>query len=205
MDFNAEDMSPSNAAAGRSQLRVQFYRRAILNETKSDVEGVPVWEDRVMIKKLVPGDSTSIIDTLAIINKRHPNADNNLFPEQYAAFLRNEAQEASGVPLAEFPALLDSQRKTLEYLEIRTVEQLAALADNHMQHLQGGNALRQKASDFLKARTDSSHVLKMSAELAKRDAEIAKDREERGVMQAQMAEMAAKLEALKLSDKSAKK
>jgi hypothetical protein len=200
MDFTAEDMSPSGAAAAaqRNKLRVQFYRKAVEHPGKSEEAGVPVYEDHIFVRKLVPGDPTSIVDTLAVIHKRHPNADNNLFPEQWAAFQRDESQETSGVPLSEFPALRDSERKTLAFLEVRTVEQLAELPDDSTSRLMGGNTLKRKAQDFLKARADSGHTMKLSAQLQKAD-------EERASMQAQLSEMAAKLEALQKSDKSTPK
>lgn len=181
-------MKPSNVAQGRTRLFVEFYRKAI-EVPSADLDGIPEWKDTIMVRKMVPGDPTSIVDTAAIINKRHPNADNNLFPDQYKRFLAGESQEANGVPLTEFHGIADSERQLLNFLNVRTVEQLAEMSDADGVNVRGFQALKRKAQDFLKARGDQSHVLKMSAELAKRDAETK-------AMQTQLSDMAAKLEAL---------
>lgn len=200
MDLTAEDMKEGQAAKSRNSLHVAFRREATLDEQKTDTAGFPVFTDRVMVRKMVPGDQTSIIDTYAIIDKRHPNADNNLFPAEYAQFLSGDAEVKGGVPLTEFTALVDSQRKQLLYLGFRTVQQIAEASDENLRDVPGGLALRRKAGDFLKARADSAHVLRMSADLEKSQAK------EKAV-QDELVTMRAALEALQAekSEKSPEK
>lgn len=202
-DPDVVDMSAGEAPQMRSRLHIQFFRKAIEDVQRSEAEGGPVWVDRVMIRKLVPGDPSSIIETIACVPenypelkqlKRHPNADNNLYPREWQLFLARATPKHDGVPLAEFPALGDSQRKWLEFHEVHSVESLAEMADVDGQGLVGFQALKRKAGDFLKQRADSMHALALSAQvdtLEKTKAEQDRRLEE---MAAKLAEMQSQLQ-----------
>jgi hypothetical protein len=190
MDFQEIAQLGTKVFAADAALTVEFYMNAQLDETATEAAGgVPQYVDKPFVKIYVPGDQFNVVDQPAWIDARHPNAHNNRFPKQWAAFKANEAQVSDGMPLKDFPALAESQRKTLAFLEIRTVEQLASLSDDNCQKLPGGNDLKRKATAFLESRKDASHALKLAAEVESRNAEAAKLKADMAEMQAQLAEL----------------
>jgi hypothetical protein len=58
------------------------------------------------------------------------------------------------------------------FFNVRTVENLAEMNDGVLQKFMGGQALRQRARDFLAAAKDAAPLSQLRAELEKRDAEI---------------------------------
>jgi hypothetical protein len=190
MDFQGIAQLGTNVFAADTSLTVEFYLNAQLDEKATEAAGgVPQYVDKPFVKIYVPGDQFNVVDQPAWIDARHPNAHNNRFPKQWAAFKANESQTSDGMPLKDFPLLAESQRKTLAFLEIRTVEQLASLSDDHCQKLPGGNELKRKAALYLDGRKDASHALKMAADLESRNAESAKLKADMAEMQAQLAEL----------------
>ena len=92
-------------------------------------------------------------------------------------------------PLIGWPQVTESQRKELDYFNIRTVEQLASVADGFASNMMGVQALKQAAQKFIAQSKDSAIVNKLNTELAQRDTLLAG-------MQEQMALMAEKLAAI---------
>jgi hypothetical protein len=196
-DFSLVDMSQgADAPEDRARLHVTFYREAHEDPSASEAQGMPVFKDWIMLRKLVPGDPTSIPisrayvpENFPTILKRDPRADHNKYPEAWRAFLDGDKEVHSGIPLKEFPALVDSQRKLLAFLEVHTVEELAALSESAGQHLQGFQALKRKAQDFLAARKDASAVLKVSQEAITAKLERDEMKSQLEAMAAQLAEL----------------
>ena len=46
----------------RGKMAVFFHAVQVRNNFKSDAEKRPIFEERIFIKKLVPGDSTLVVD-----------------------------------------------------------------------------------------------------------------------------------------------
>ena len=117
------------------------------------------------------------------------SSDNSRFPRQYAAFKNTQGESLIGTPLIGWPQVTESQRKELDYCNIRTVEQLASVADGFASNMMGVQALKQAAQKFIAHSKDSAIVNKLNTELAQRDTLLAG-------MQEQMALMAEKLAAI---------
>lgn len=177
-------MEDSARFAGDKRLMVHFYKRPVHNQFKSNEEGRPIYDEKVYVRIIVPGDKHNIVDTPA--TREHTQVR---FAEQYAKFMRNEEQVVSGTPLKIWPPLSITQVAELNALNITTVEQLATLPDNLAQQFMGFNGLRVKAQLFLDAAKDGAASSKLIAELAERDTKI-------NVMEANMAALTEQLNKL---------
>lgn len=187
-DYVSEDLAEAHDA-DRS-LVVRFTLEARPDAEKSVEAGRAIYRDREYISILIPGDKT-----LSVFRPTIPS-DKNRFPRQYAAFKNSQGESIIGTPLIGWPQVTEAQRKELDYFNIRTVEQLANVADGFASNMMGVQALKQAAQKFIAQSKDSAIVNKLNTELAQRDTLLA-------TMQEQMAAMADKLAALE-TDKQPK-
>jgi hypothetical protein len=167
--------------AGDEQLLVRFYIHPLQNETRSKEEGRPIFEDREYIEIIQPGNKDSII--------RRPasHLDYERFPQHYAKYkARTEGEETiEGTLLEHWPGVTRSQVEELRYLNIRTVEQLANVADSNTGGFMGMNLLKRRAQEYLDASSTQAHAEEMQA-LKDQNRQLAE----------QLAAMQAKIDAL---------
>lgn len=136
----------SNRQFGDEKLLVKFFSKPKQNQALSDEAGRPIFEDKTYISIMVPGSKTSIVQRPA------RDKDKQRFSAHYAAFRDHGTEEhITGTPLDAWPALSAAQVMELRHFNIKTVEQLAGLNDNHAQNFMGIRALQQRASIFLEA------------------------------------------------------
>lgn len=167
-----------------SKLLVRFSIEPHPDAEASIREGRPIFKDREYITIIVPGDKDSVV-IRPVWSK-----DLQRFPRQYQAFKANLDQSTSdGTPLAQWPPISKSQVLELNYFNVKTVEQLANLADGHAQKFAGIQSIRKLARDWLAAAKDTAHLTQMQAELEKRDSQIA-------VNNRTIADMASRLDAM---------
>lgn len=153
--------------AADSRLYVEFYRKAIANNFKTQEAGRPVYDERDCVKIMIPGDKYSSMDT--IVTEEHRRR----FPKQWAQYQAGQKQAVSGTPLEVWPQATVGLVATLKAMNITTVEQLAELSDGNASHIMGNQDLRRRAKAFLEAAKGEAHNTKLEAELEKRDVEIA--------------------------------
>jgi hypothetical protein len=169
---------------GDENLRVKFSNYPHFNQEKSNNEGRPIYDERCYVTIMVPGQQD-------IVHRVAWRRDFERFPKQYQAYLNDKDQDAvSGTPLTALTWLHANQLKELEYFNVRTVEQLAGMADNITGKFMGLQSLKQRASDFIEQAKDSAQLTKMRSELEERDERIA-------TMEAQQAEMAQAIKELR--------
>lgn len=94
------------------------------------------------------------------------------FPRHYKAFKNRVAAPVSGSPLADWAGITRAEAEMLSYNNVKTVEQLANLADGNMTDIRGGVRLKQKAQAWLKDREGLKGSEDLARELEKRDATI---------------------------------
>lgn len=175
MTMRAEaDYSMTDQAMGGSaqmneadkRLRVHFGFFPHINQTKSAVEGRPIYDEIVYVTIIVPGERD-------VVHRPAWEKDYNRFPLQYQAFLNKKDQDAgSGTPLSVLTWLTAAQKKELEFFNCYTVEQLANLADSAASKFMGIQALKVRANDFLKAAKEAAPLLTMRAEMDKKDEQL---------------------------------
>lgn len=166
-----------NIAAQDSRLIVRFYVGSEEDREASDKEGRPIHKPVERIRILIPGERDYV--------DRHAwEGDKRRFPKHYEEFKSNKDVVESGTPLSAWPGIATPQIAELAHFNVKTVEQLAAMADAAAQKFMGINALRQRARDFLEAARGAAPLTAMRAELETRDSEIA-------VLKQQMAQLMA--------------
>jgi hypothetical protein len=141
IDFQMNFEQDQQAEADK-RLLVVFYRKPVQLYNRSEIEGRPIFEDRDFIKILSPGSR----DTF-----EHPATPyyQARFPRQWDAYKRNISQDVEGTLLSQVNWLAPSQVAELNALNLRTVEQLAAMPDAVAHRLMNAHALRQQASAYL--------------------------------------------------------
>lgn len=178
--------------AGDARLFVTFFNHPRKDEAKTLEEGRPIFNDEAYVRIMVPGDKDSIVIRPA------RDMDKQRFAKQWEAFSSGKTAEQEGTPLRAWPMITRSQVEELKFFGVHTVEQLADLADVHVQKFMGVGALKQQAQAYMQAAKESAPLVQLNAALEERDHEIA--------AQAQaIAELMEKVEALETQPKTRKK
>jgi len=167
------------------KVSVEFRMDSVLSQFQSDQQGHPVYVEKPFITVVIPGSGNTIIDTVAdeMYQKR--------FPEQWARFKAGQETDAiTGWRLESWPQVNTAQVKTLKYMGVHTVEQLADLSDSACQSLgMGTMELRVKAKAALNAARSGADTERLAAESSRMAEEMA-------AMRAELADLrAAKEEA----------
>jgi hypothetical protein len=138
---------------------VQFYSDAVELKAESEKQGRPIFKDLAHIRKMIPGDASTIIERVA---KDH---DKNMFPREWEAFQRQQVNGVTGTPLEQWPQVTRAQCKEAKYFEVHTVEQMAGLSDLSCQKMgMGFSELRSKAKAYLEAAAGTASQTAQAAE-----------------------------------------
>jgi hypothetical protein len=147
--------------ASDKKLYVQFYLRPMIQKTKSDEAGRPIFQDVEHVRILVPGDKLSIVDRIA-----SPD-DVSRFAEHYAKFKAGQGNDVIGTRLEVVPWMTRSKVEEYKFFGIVTVEQLADANDQVGQKFPGFHSDREKAKKFLDAASGTdARVAELEAKLA---------------------------------------
>jgi hypothetical protein len=168
----------------RGKMAVFFHTVQVQNNFKTMTEKRPIFEEKIFLKKLVPGDSTLVVDR----PMREQDIDD--FPIEWARFEQKKEQKVSGTPIDVWTAISETQKAEFKALHIFTIDQFAQLADSVGNKIMGFNDLRDKARAFIAAAKDSAVFDKIRAET---DAKLAQQEEE----MAQLRELVNQLSAKK--------
>lgn len=128
--------------SGDNKLFVKFYARQVRNEEKSMEAGRAIHEEKVYINIKLPGDKHNDVNRVAFPE------DIKRFPLHYERFRKNQEQ-VIGTPLNVLPFLTEAQVEDYRVIHIRTVEQLAGLADVTAQQIMGSVAHKHQAQAWL--------------------------------------------------------
>ena len=143
-DFDYKDFENSAQQEQDKGLLVKFYLKPLQSKEKSEAEGRPVFVETEYIDIKVPGNRG------AGAVRKATNADKQRFAEHYARFKqRVDGEQDEGLPLTEWPAVTRSQAEELAFFHIKTVEQLANMADGQAGKFMGMYQLREKAKKYL--------------------------------------------------------
>jgi hypothetical protein len=168
----------------RGKMAVFFHAVQVQNNFKTMTEKRPIFEEKVFLKKLVPGDSTLVVD------RPMREQDVEDYPIEWARFEQKKEQRVSGTPIDVWSAISETQKAEFKALHIFTIDQFAQLADSVGNKIMGFNDLRDKARSFIAAAKDSAVFDKIRAET---DAKLAQQEEE----MAQLRELVNQLSAKK--------
>jgi len=195
---------PSDESNADSRLQVRFYRKPVHQEQESMDAGRPIYKEFDFVHICVAGDTLTEIDTFAL--QQHKTR----FPIQWANYMNRlgaNDEEVVGTPVSEWPLVSKSQAEELRAMKFHTVESIANASDLQLQRMgmaagMSPYAFRDKAKAFLNlainaAETDKreSEINALKQELAKKDQETAKIKQDTdakiALMQEQMASILA--------------
>jgi hypothetical protein len=191
---------PSDQQGADSRLQVRFYKKSVQQEQESIDAGRPIYKDFDFVHICVAGDTLTEIDTYAL------NSHKQRFPIQWANYMNRVGahdEEVVGTPLAEWPLVSKSQAEELRAMKFHTVESIANASDQQLQRMgmaagMSPYAFRDKAKAFLNLATTAAETDKreheinaLKEELAKKDLETAKMKQETEAKLAQMQEQMA--------------
>lgn len=177
------------------QLNVAFSTEPVFSKLETVLarnrgDNTPKYIDMDFITISAPGQAKDLL-----IHAQVTDFYQWRFPKEYAAFKAGQTSALIGTPLMLWPLITPSQLKEFEFHGIRSIEQVANLADSQASSFRGLYALKDKAKAFLANAADSAAAGRLQAELAERDEAL-------NSMKAQMAEMAAMLKSLQPSAKA---
>jgi len=197
---------PSDQNNADSRLQVRFYKRSVHQEQESMDAGRPIYKEFDFVHICVAGDSLTEIDTYALANHK------TRFPIQWANYMNRQGandEEVVGTPIAEWPLVSKSQAEELRAMKFHTVESIATASDLQLQRMgmaagMSPYAFRDKAKAFLNLATSAAETDKreqeinaLKEELAKKNLETVKMKQETDAKLAQMQDqMAAILAAV---------
>jgi hypothetical protein len=195
---------PSDQQGADSRLQVRFYKKSVQQEQESIEAGRPIYKDFDFVHICVAGDTLTEIDTYAL------NSHKQRFPIQWANYMNRVGahdEEVVGTPLSEWPLVSKSQAEELRAMKFQTVESIANASDQQLQRMgmaagMSPYAFRDKARAFLNLATTAAETDKreheinsLKQELAQKELENAKIRQETeakmALMQEQMASILA--------------
>ena len=144
-DFNGSSKADEN-------LPVKFFLKALLDKERTMTEGRPIYADAEYIDIRRPGQ------THPMVCREATYADKKRFPKHYEAFKKRVEMPIEGTPLSEWPQLSTSQVKEFSHLNIKTVEQMIAMADSDAMRFHGGLNLKRKAAEWLEAADETKLI-----------------------------------------------
>lgn len=163
-------------------LTALFYSRPMKNEAESEAQGRPIFEPHDYVLIRIPSDAKSVID------REVKEEDKQRWPEAWRAYDGGEQGKVIGMPLREWNFLTTTRRMELEAMGLRTVEELAHMADGQKGRLgPDGRKLCDRARQFLEAGDDIE--VELRKDIQARDDEIKNMMAEMAILRRQVDEM----------------
>ncbi len=169
-DYGATElaMQGTNARyAGDNRLLVQFHVLPMIDDVRSAEEGRPIYKDVDHVRIMQPGNKESIVD------RPVTEMDIARFRQQYDNWKSGQEELVEGTPLEAWPEITRAQVEEMRYFNVRTVEQLADMADAHAQKFMGINEMRRKARLYRDRAAKNAVSTKLQKELKEKDNQIA--------------------------------
>jgi hypothetical protein len=168
----AFDQERGRANTEDDKLIVNFQLMPHPDQEASLKEGRPIFKMKEYVTIMVPGDKNNIVNRPVWKGR-----DDMRFARQYAAFKNNQSQEADGTPLEQVAWITRNQVEELKHFHVKTLEQLANLADVHAQRFMGINSMRTRARDQIAAAKEQAPLAQLRAEVTKREDQIKQQNE----------------------------
>jgi hypothetical protein len=193
---------PSDENNADARLQVKFYKRPVQQEQETLEAGRPIYKEFDFVQICVAGDTLTEIDTYV------QNSHKTRFPIQWANYQNRVGandQQVIGTPVAEWPLVSKSQAEELRALKFHTVEAIANASDLQLQRMgmaagMSPYAFRDKAKSFLNLASDSAETDKrtqeienLRQELAEKELESVRIKQETDAKLAQMQEQMAQI------------
>lgn len=114
-----------------------------------------------------------------VLQERINPAWRNAFRDMYRAFVEGKELPITGTPIINWPGLSPSQTKQLQSLNLRAVEDVAAMNEETIARIgMGGRALKDRAVAYLETASNVGAVAEVSAALKAENADLRRQNEE---------------------------
>ncbi len=142
-------------------------------ERAKKLSDAPVYRDIEFVTIDIPGDKTLRVHRPVMA------ADKIRFRAKYEAFKDGRGEPVEGTPLDQLPEISHTQVEELAYDGVKTIEQLAKVADSSpMMNMMGGVSLKRRAQEWVQRNRKSSVVNKTNEALKEREAQMAELQEQ---------------------------
>jgi hypothetical protein len=145
-----------------------FYDEAVHDKTASKEQGCPVFNDVLYIRIQVP-------NSVDCVPRPATDKDKTKYPLSWQAYQTGKEPPEQGLPIAEWPQLTASELKVCQANNIKTVEQLAEVADGNIHRLGlGGQGLKNRAKKFIEGLGEKDMMRSRIKELESKIAKLEK-------------------------------
>jgi hypothetical protein len=145
----------------------EFFVQPVHMPFKSQQEGAPIYENRDFIRIQQRGERDQIV-------REVKQEDKARFAQQWAAYQQKASQQASGTPLSVLFPDNPSAVKSLEALQILTVQHLAEASEVAIGRMGlGGRDNVQRAQRYLEAARTGAPNHRLEAQVAELSARLA--------------------------------
>jgi len=181
MNFESAEQNEAD-----KKLFVIFYRDIQKNEIKSTEQGRPIFDEIDVVKIISPGQRDSFVgDATPDYQQR--------FPGQWARYKAGQDQSSNtGTPLNMLPWMSISAVAEFKAMNCHTVEQLVGMPDSVSQRFMGHHQIKQRAQAYLDAAKDAAPILRLNAEIEKRDDQLKQQTELMNAMKARLDQLETK-------------
>jgi hypothetical protein len=135
-----------------------FFVESVIDPGASEKAGRAIYQDMERVRIHVAGDALSVavhpVDAAQIAR----------FEEAYEKWKRKGHTLINGTPLAKWPLATPSFIKEMEFLNILSVDDLASVADVHLDRIADGRQWRDRAAAWLKSANDGAAAARYAAE-----------------------------------------
>lgn len=138
----ASGLPPGMGPGHDDKLHVRFFTRPRIDLAESAKQNRPIYKDVPHIEIAIPGDKNNIVT--AEVWEQHIRR----FPQYWEQFQAGIKDQIVGTPLKMAPFLTESHVEELAYFKIRTIEQLAGMADSNLTWM-GAREMKQAAQNYL--------------------------------------------------------
>lgn len=164
-DFNHNDFSDGQASEADKTLLVRFFHKT--DKKKGlPANAMPEFVEVEYIEIRIPGTRDAQACRPATL------ADKNRFPEHYDRFVRRIEAPSEGYPLTEWSAINRTLVEALSFLNVKTVEQLANVADSNITQIMGGYDFKARAKAWIEERSSNKTLAEENEKLKTRLAEL---------------------------------
>lgn len=182
--FLDEDKPRRDAAFAR------FFMDDVVDKKATREAGETIWDQAEFVEILLAGDPK------LIVNRKVEDRDRKRWPKQYSAFKEGEEQRPDGFPLTAWPACPPGFVKNLKAVHCYTVEQFVSMPDAALPPLPDIYKVRDKAREFLDAKTNASKFNKLQQQTDDQQAELETKEKTITELQEEMRNMKAQVAAL---------
>lgn len=158
---NYEDFLPENLSEQDKKLAVRFFLKEREDQDASTEAGRPIFKEVEYVEIRAPGKR----DPLSC--RPATDMDKRRFAPHYERFQKRIEEPETGTPLREWPRISRTRVEELQFINVKTVEQLADISDLDAGKFHGGLTLKAEAKAWLE-RAKESQVLAEREELKER-------------------------------------